>query len=47
MTKALVAGGGLAGGKDKYGDTATNLARSQIWTNMDKYGRIGTNMDLN
>jgi len=27
VTKALVAGGGLAGGKDKYGDTATNLAR--------------------
>ena len=27
VTKALVAGGGQAGGKDKYGDSATSLAR--------------------
>ena len=40
VTKALVAGGGLAGGEDKYGDSATNLARSQIWSNRDDYGKI-------
>ena len=27
VAKALVSGGALASGEDKYGDTATNLAR--------------------